>query len=108
MPLVADQWSEGKCGFKALQYMSLGTATIVSPVGVNSSIVENGLNGLIAETEMEWEIALRQLLQENDLRKKMGQEARKTIEEKWSVEAWSAAYLKLFKVSNDWMINYFD
>lgn len=35
MPLKEDQWSKGKCGFKALQYMALGIPTILSPIGVN-------------------------------------------------------------------------
>ena len=46
MPLPEDRWSRGKCGMKALQYMGLGIATVCSPVGVNSSIIRDGENGL--------------------------------------------------------------
>ena len=41
MPLENDIWSEGKCGFKCLQYMALGIPSIVSPVGVNNTIVND-------------------------------------------------------------------
>jgi hypothetical protein len=30
MPLHDDDWSNGKCGFKALQYMSIGMPAIVN------------------------------------------------------------------------------
>jgi glycosyltransferase involved in cell wall biosynthesis len=95
MPLVADQWSEGKCGFKALQYMALGSVAIVSPVGVNSTIVQHGENGFIATQPEEWESLLRKLLIDAPLRKQIGKAARKSIEDKWSVNAWKNDYLNL-------------
>lgn len=95
MPLVLDPWSEGKCGFKALQYMALGMAGIVSPVGVNTRIIQHGQNGLIAETTEEWEQAIRSLLENETLRKELGTQAARTIQEQWSVEVWKANYLRL-------------
>lgn len=94
MPLVLDAWSEGKCGFKALQYMSLGMASIVSPVGVNTRIVQQHENGLIADSAEEWESALRTLLLDETLRIELGEKARQSIIENWSVEAWKAYYLQ--------------
>ncbi|MGV3610116.1 MAG: glycosyltransferase [Fluviicola sp.] len=96
MPLVLDAWSEGKCGFKALQYMALGMAPIVSPVGVNTKIIQHETNGFIAETPEEWEKALRILLENETLRKELGEKALLTIQQKWSVEVWKSNYLKLF------------
>jgi glycosyltransferase involved in cell wall biosynthesis len=46
MPLYDDDLSRGKCGFKAIQYMALGIPAVVSPVGVNTAIVDNGLMDL--------------------------------------------------------------
>jgi len=51
MPLPDEPWSRGKCGLKALQYMALGIPTMCSPVGVNSEIIQDGMNGCIAATE---------------------------------------------------------
>src|SRR5206468_11177987 len=47
MPLVEDVWSEGKCGFKIIQYMALGMPAVASPVGVNNAIIDNAKNGFL-------------------------------------------------------------
>lgn len=97
MPLVHDMWAEGKCGFKALQYMSLGMASIVSPVGVNTTIIQHGKNGLIADSEEDWENAIRTLLKDAQKRKDLGVAARKSIIDHWSVAAWKNQYLRLIE-----------
>ncbi|HYJ91721.1 MAG TPA: hypothetical protein VEV84_10455, partial [Pyrinomonadaceae bacterium] len=42
MPLDDSDWSRGKCGFKMIQYMSVGKPVVVSPFGVNKEILEMG------------------------------------------------------------------
>jgi glycosyltransferase involved in cell wall biosynthesis len=76
MPLPDDQWTRGKCGLKGLQYMALGIATVMSPVGVNSDIIRDGQNGFLAATEDEWLHKLGALLRDDDLRRHMGQAGR--------------------------------
>jgi len=97
MPLEDDIWAKGKCGFKGLQYMALGIPTIMSPVGVNPSIVSDGVNGYLASTPDEWEQKLILLLESATLRKNMGECGKQTIIDKFSVEANSPTYLNLFK-----------
>lgn len=96
MPLTDDKWAQGKCGFKALQYMSLGMPAVVSPVGVNTRIVTNGVDGFLCTTPAEWEIALRQLITNETLRAEMGQAARRKIEGHYSVLSNSGNFLSLF------------
>jgi glycosyltransferase involved in cell wall biosynthesis len=96
MPLVSDKWAKGKCGFKALQYMSLGIPALVSPVGVNTEIVDQGLNGYICDTPEDWAKYLVELLLNPERRAELGQEARKKIEEKYSVKSNKTNFLKLF------------
>lgn len=96
MPLTDDLWSRGKCGFKALQYMAMESIPVVSPVGVNKEIVENGVNGFLAKDEEEWVSKLSLLIDDSQKRKKMAIEARKTIEEKYSVKANQELYLRYF------------
>lgn len=84
MPLPDDKWSRGKCGLKALQYMALGTPTVCSPVGVNSEIIRDGENGMLAATEDEWVERLTRLLRSRELRERLGRAGRATVEEHYS------------------------
>lgn len=87
MPLPDDRWSCGKCGFKGIQYMALGIATVMSPVGVNTDIIEHGENGFLASTDSEWIDCLSQLIESVELRQRLGEAARKTIDERYSVRS---------------------
>ncbi|HEY0977957.1 MAG TPA: glycosyltransferase family 4 protein [Flavobacteriales bacterium] len=99
MPMPDDEWSRGKCGFKGLQYMGMGKAVVLSDVGVNRSIVQDGANGFLARTEEEWLTKLGQLIADADLRARIGRAARSTVEERYSVKAWRDRYLELFQRS---------
>ncbi|MBC6611662.1 glycosyltransferase family 4 protein [Hymenobacter sp. BT507] len=96
MPLEDDPWAQGKCAFKALQYMALGEPALVSPVGMNTEVVVDGMNGNICATPQEWETALRQLMRDADVRARMGRAARRTIEQRYSVTANCRNFLGLF------------
>jgi glycosyltransferase involved in cell wall biosynthesis len=48
-------------------------------------VVRHGVNGLLANTPEEWAYALRRLASEPDLRRRMGAEARRTIEDQYSI-----------------------
>lgn len=97
MPLTDDDITRGKCGFKAIQYMALGMPALVSPVGVNNEIVDEGINGFICRTEQEWEERLLLLLSDPILRKKMGASARLKIEKNYSVATTENIFLSLFQ-----------
>jgi glycosyltransferase involved in cell wall biosynthesis len=96
MPLEDDPWAKGKCAFKALQYMALGVPPLVSPVGMNTEVVQHGQNGFVCTTPAEWEASLRQLLANADLRQQLGAAARTTIEQRYSVVANTPNFLGLF------------
>ena len=97
MPLPDDPWSRGKCGLKALQYMALGIPPVVSPVGVNTEIVEDGVNGLVAGTEEDWVEKLSTLLTNRDLRKRLGRAARETVEARYSARVIAPRVFDVFE-----------
>ena len=96
MPLQDDPWAQGKCAFKALQYMALGIPALVSPVGMNTDVVQDDYNGYVCYTLAQWHQRLRQLLTDALHRQALGVAARATIEQRYSVHANSANFLNLF------------
>lgn len=96
MPLTHDKWSEGKCGFKALQYMALGIPALVSPVGVNEEIVDDRVNGFICREASDWKEKILYLKEHPEKCLLMGQAARKKIEERYSVSSNRSNFLLLF------------
>ena len=97
MPLPDDRWSKGKCGLKALQFMALGIPTICSPVGVNTDIIQDDQNGFIAGTEDEWVEKLTRLLRSAELRRRLGDAGRATVEEKYSAITQTPRVYEIFK-----------
>ena len=96
MPLPDDQWSRGKCGLKALQYMALGVPTVCSPVGVNSEIIQDGENGLLASTDDEWVEKLSGLLRSKEERARLGRAGRATVEARYSAAVQAPRVYDLF------------
>lgn len=86
MPLVDSPWERGKCGYKLIQYMACGIPVVASPVGVNRQIVEYGVNGFLAKDSQDWEQALRRLLDDSDLRRRMGIKGRERVEDWYSLQ----------------------
>ena len=84
-PLTDDEWSRGKCGFKAIQFMACGVPVIASPVGVNRDIIEDGVNGFLAATPDEWVAKLARLLAEPALRARFAEAGRCTVEQRYSL-----------------------
>jgi len=86
MPLVDNEFTLGKCGLKALQYMASGIPCVLSPVGINKEIVAHGVDGFYADTDDEWIQKLNLLIKDKDLRLEMGLLARKKVEDVYSLK----------------------
>lgn len=96
MPLTNNSWSEGKCGFKLIQYYSVGIPAIASSVGVNKQIISSASIGFLCSTPEEWEQALRQLIGSVALRAQMGAKGRENVMDHYSVRAQRDNFLGLF------------
>ena len=86
-PLTDDPWARGKCGFKAIQYLACGVASVASPVGVVRDIVVDGVGGLWASSATQWTDALVHLLRTPEDRARLGVAGRLRACESYSLAA---------------------
>jgi glycosyltransferase involved in cell wall biosynthesis len=100
MPLTSDQWSEGKCGFKLIQYLSVGIPAIASPVGVNTRIIEEGKNGYICTNNKEWASAIKSLIADATARQKMGVYGREKMVKEYSIDYAAPVFLESLMKKN--------
>jgi glycosyltransferase involved in cell wall biosynthesis len=97
MPLPDDKWTRGKCGFKALQYLAVEIPCVASPVGVNTEIIDHGVNGFLANNTEEWLTCMEKLINDVRLRAAMGREGRKKVEALYYVSSNASRFLSLFE-----------
>lgn len=80
MPLEDDLWAKGKCSFKMLTYMAVGIPVVVSPVGMNSSILSEADCGFGPKSDDDWLDAISCLLENRGMAGAMGAAGRSLIE----------------------------
>jgi glycosyltransferase involved in cell wall biosynthesis len=96
-PMPTDEWTLGKCGFKAIQFMACAVPVVASPVGVNTTIIDHGVNGLLAATQDEWLRHLRTLIADAGLRRRLGTAGRQRIESAYSLRAHAPSVVSVFE-----------
>jgi L-malate glycosyltransferase len=102
-PIPANEWSLGKSSLKALTYMAIAIPVVATAYGTNFRIMQDGVQGFLAKDEDEWVERLVQLVDDVELRRKLGLAGRKTVEDLFSVKANLPKYLQVFKtvIPND-------
>ena len=99
MPMPEDEWTKGKCAFKIVQYMAVGVPAIASPVGMNTEIIRDGVNGFLASGTKEWCEKLSQLIESPGLRKQFGRMGRKTVEDEYSLNKKKSEFVNILERS---------
>lgn len=94
MPLPDQEFTRGKCGCKALQYMALGIPAICSPVGMNRELIQHGENGYLAHTPQEWRDVLEELVSSEETRRRVGLAGYKVVSEQFAAEVWATPWLQ--------------
>jgi glycosyltransferase involved in cell wall biosynthesis len=86
-----------------LEAMACGCAVVTVDASMMPEIIENGVNGFITNDKDELKKHLTELLNNDDLRETLGNNARKTILEKFSEQAflnkWNSVFDNIYEVS---------
>ncbi len=85
VPIKENVWNPWKFFFKTIQFMSVGLPIVATPIGSNNEIVKEGENGFLANTEDEWYNQLKRSIDDVELRRSIGENARQTVEAGFSL-----------------------
>jgi glycosyltransferase involved in cell wall biosynthesis len=96
MPLPPDEWTRLRTHLKIRQYMAVGIPCVASPVGVIGEMIDDGVNGFLADSNQQWVEKLTRLIDDPVLRQRMGTKGRQTIQEHYSGEIWARDVLRIF------------
>jgi len=66
-------------------------------VGVNAELLEDGHNGLLAASHAEWVEKLMRLVDDYELRRRLGEAGRRTIEQGYSTRVWAPRVLEILE-----------
>ena len=94
-PMEIEDWAGGKSGLKAITYMMLGLPCVATDTGTTPLIIDHAKNGLLVRTEADWLDALKRLIDEPQLRRRLGEQARRDAVERYSTRAVSRDYLRV-------------
>ncbi|MGC9356218.1 MAG: glycosyltransferase [Anaerolineae bacterium] len=82
-PLRDQPFNGAKSGLKFLEYSALALPGVYSDVPPYQRLVNHGDNGFLAATLGAWVDALSQLIETPEMRRKIGEAARRTVREDW-------------------------
>ncbi len=81
-----------------LEAMSCGLSVVATRAGGTTDIIKDGVNGLLVDPENSDQLfdAMKKLLNNHDLAEKLGAEARRTAESRFSINTTVDAYVTLY------------
>lgn len=95
IPLSLCKFNDGKSDLKGLEMGIMSIPTLCSPTEPYRALISHGSNGFLIHKRSDWTKYLNLLLNDNDLRITMGNNARKVSESrdiKTNINKWMEAY----------------
>lgn len=96
--VIPSVWDE-PLGLVILEAMSCKTPVVATRKGGIPLVVKNGINGFLVRPRSSQQIAeaVNKLLANDELRKKMGEAARQTVEKKFTWKKVAQKYIRVYK-----------
>ncbi len=85
-PLVDNESNRGRCSLKILDYMAAGIPVIASPIGENMYFIDDGVTGYLPASTEEWVEKIKILVNDVELRKKMGKASLNKLVKQYSYQ----------------------
>lgn len=98
-PLEDTVFNSCKGNYKVKTYMALGIPPLASAIGYNFDLIRHGETGFLLNTEAEWEAALRFVVQEPALARRIGDAARRNTIHRFSYESLMPIWARALKLS---------
>ncbi len=96
VPLLDLEWNPWKFYLKTIQYLAVGLPVVAQKTGSNKDVIQDGVNGFLVETEEEWFARIALLIENHSLRREMGENARKTVLQNYSISVQMPRVAEIF------------
>lgn len=96
-PLVTNEFNRAKSHLKYLEYSAMQVPGVFAHLETYSAVVSDGINGFLAATQDEWYQKLSRLIEDPDLRKKVGKSAFEEVMKNWSLSKNRVGLLNAYK-----------
>jgi len=93
-PLEKTIFNDAKSNIKYLEASIFKTPTIASKVAEFQKIIDNGKNGFLAQNKEEWYKALEELINDSELRVKMGENAYESVMKEYTIQNIAQNFMK--------------
>lgn len=96
LPVAAHPGNRYKFFLKLLQYMAVGLPVVAQRAGANAQVIEDGVNGFVVDTPVQWVERLDMLIRDAELRQRVGAAARQTVLDRYTPEVLMPKVAALF------------
>ncbi len=98
LPLIQDtRFNRAKSPTKLFEYMAMAKPTVSSNIGEAGHIIKDGENGFLARTREEFVEKMGQLIEDRDLCRSIGYNARDTVDRHYSLNVLAGSLCEILK-----------
>ncbi len=96
-PLRDNLFNRAKSPLKFLEYSALGVPGVYSQIPPYEIVVQHGINGFLASNDNDWEYYLTKLIENEDLRFQIADQAQKTVIDNWLLSNHCDEWLETYR-----------